>query len=787
MCLKYFLVFTLLFFSCSVFSMDDKGSLSGIIKDSSNLQPLSGATVSLPDLKVSTVADANGNYRFANIPNGRVTILISYVGYKSKAMEIMINGATIQNFSLLPSAVENDNVTVTGVSSATQLKRTPVQVSVISKKDLQQSTGTTLLDAVAKEPGVSIVTTGPAIAKPFIRGLGYNRVVTINDGMRQEGQQWGDEHGVEIDEYSAQKIEVLRGPASLMYGSDAIGGVINILTNVPVSNNTMQANISGSLNGNNNMQGGYANFAGNVNGFNWNAYASVKNAGDYNNKYDGDVLNSRFNEKNFGGYFGINKSWGFTHLIFSDFNQKLGIVEGERSDDGDLVLDGYTMTDELKSSRKPLIPYQGIHHTKVALDNSFSLNNAGRVTALVGFQHNQRKEFGEIDEPTVPEAYFDLKTINYNVAYHFTTNSGWKTSFGGSGMSQQNENKAEEALIPAYNLFDFGLYGVTAKTFDNTTLSGGLRYDTRTMHGKSLTDEEVERFIAFDKKFSNISASIGATHNFNDHVTLKANVSRGFRAPNASELAANGEHEGTNRYEIGNHDLKSEIATAADLGLEVTTNHIDFDIAPYFNHISNYIFYNKLVGANGVDSLIDEMPAYKFNQQDAMLAGIEARLDIHPHPLDWLHFENTFSFVRGKFSDAVDGSYNLPLIAPASLITELRGEFPSVLNIFSNLYAKFEVNTVSSQKNYFSGYATETATDGYILLNAGFGSDVKIKGRKLCTFSIALNNITDRAYQSHLSRLKYTDENVTTGRIGVFNMGRNFTARLTVPFEWKLK
>ncbi|ULT41491.1 TonB-dependent receptor plug domain-containing protein [Niabella defluvii] len=177
------------------------------------------------------------------------------------------------------------------------MKLTPVQVSIISRKDLQQSVGNTLLDAVAKEAGVSVVTTGPAIAKPFIRGLGYNRVVTVNDGIRQEGQQWGDEHGLEVDEYSAQKVEILRGPASLMYGSDAIGGVINILTNTPVANNTIQGNLQSTVNSNNGMFGQYANVAGNTNGFNFNAYGSIKTAGDYSNRYDGKVLNSRFGEK----------------------------------------------------------------------------------------------------------------------------------------------------------------------------------------------------------------------------------------------------------------------------------------------------------------------------------------------------------------------------------------------------------------------------------------------------------------------------------------------------------
>jgi len=781
-------LFSLLFLLTvsSIYGNDNGGALSGVVTDAISSQPLQGVSVSIPDLKIATLTDKEGRYHFKSVPNGTFTLLISHVGYQSKAVNVTVRGVTRQDFSLHTSVVENEHVTVTGVSSATQLKRTPIQVSIVSRKSIEQNTGTTLLDAVAKEPGVSIVTTGPAIAKPFIRGLGYNRVVTVNDGVRQEGQQWGDEHGLEIDEFSTQRVEILKGPASLMYGSDALGGVINILTNMPVANNTLRANVLSTFNSNNRMYGNYANVAGNINGFNWNLYGSYKSAGDYKNKYDGNVLNSRFNEKNAGGYIGLNKNWGYTHLIFSHFNQKLGIVEGERDDEGQLVLDGYALTHKLIKGRSPLVPYQTVRHSKIALDNSFSLPSGGRITALAAFQINRRQEFGEVEHPDEPEAFFDLKTINYHLAYHLPQSKNWKTSFGVNGMRQWNTNKGEEALIPDYSLFDVGVYGVTTKTWENTSFSAGLRYDIRNMNSKKMSEDADIRFQAFKKQFSNISASIGATHAISSHVTFKANLSRGYRAPNASELAANGEHEGTHRYEIGNQQLKSEVATAADLGLEVTTNHIDFSIAPFYNHISNYIFYNKVLASNGADSIIDGAQVFQFNQHDARLMGIEARVDVHPHPLDWLHFENTFSFVRGKFTKPVDGSDNLPLIAPARLLTELRGEFPTVLKHLSNFYIKLEANTVAAQKNFFAGYDTETATDGYVLLNAGVGTDVKIAGKNRFSIHLALNNITDIAYQSHLSRLKYTDAHPITGRVGVFNMGRNFTARFLLPLDWKL-
>lgn len=787
--LKYILysILFLLFFQFAQASEIIKTSFSGTVTDANTKEPLSNANVYIHEIKQWAATNSNGKYIFRSVPVGIFTIEVTHIGYKPFIKRINITGNTTVDVELSETVVEGDNITVTGVSSASNLKNVPSHVSIINKKNLERSSGTNLLDAVAKLPGVNIVTTGPAIAKPFIRGLGYNRVIAINDGVRQEGQQWGDEHGLEVDEYSAQRIEILRGPASLMYGSDAIGGVINIITNTPVPNNSVRANISGSMNANNRMWGQHANVAGNINGFNWNAYGSFKNAGDYKNKFDGSVLNSRFNEKNFGGYVGLNKSWGYSHLLFSNFNQQIGMVEGKRDAKGELIAEGYTLTDALRKSREALVPYQRVKHSKIAWDNLFSFKNGSRVTALAAYQQNQRGEYAKVAEPNEAEALFDLKTLNYNLGYHLPATEKWKTSFGMNGMRQNNLNKGEGAIIPDYKLFDWGMFGYASRTFEKLTLSGGVRYDLRSMNILKMMEGADVKFEALDKKFSNISASLGVNHEVSDAVSLKANISRGFRAPNASELSANGKHEGTNRYELGNSLLKSETSFSLDGGVQVMTEHVDLNISLFRNSINNYIYQQKIASFTGGDSLIDNSTVYKFAQQNAKLAGIEAAFDIHPHPLDWLHFENTFSFVSGKFSNAVDGSDNLPLIAPVRLLTELRAEFHDEIKRCKNFYVKLEMDNTAAQKNYFSGYNTETATKGYTLFNASVGTDIEVDGRKLATLVLSLNNITDKSYQSHLSRLKYLDENPVTGRPGVFNMGRNFNARLIIPLEWKLK
>jgi len=261
--------------------------------------------------------------------------------------------------------------------------------------------------------------TGPGISKPVIRGLGYNRVVVVNDGVRQEGQQWGDEHGIEIDEASINKVEILKGPASLIYGSDAMAGVINFISNVPVANGTVKGNVFSNWQSNNGLFSLNGNIAGNKNGFNWNTYVSGKSAGSYKNKYDGLVLNSGFNELNFGGYAGFNKSWGYSHPVFSRFNQKMGLIEGERDNaTGNFLLytdspSEHIATNDELASRNLFVPRQHIIHTKIVSDNSFTAGK-NRLKLNFGFQNNQRMEFGNPEDEKETELYFNLNTINYN-------------------------------------------------------------------------------------------------------------------------------------------------------------------------------------------------------------------------------------------------------------------------------------------------------------------------------------------------------------------------------------
>jgi len=312
-------------------------NLSGTVSDKTTNEKLESAVVSIPELKRGAVADATGGFTFSNLPKGNYLLNIKYVGYASLKIQLKRYSDTVIDIALSSTAAELNDVIVTGVSKATEVRESPIAITLVSQKELETTTATNIVDAISKLPGISSISTGAAVSKPVIRGLGYNRVVTLNDGFKQEGQQWGDEHGIEIDEAGVGRVEILRGPGSLMYGSDAIAGVINFLPHEPLADGRVAVNAMFNYQSNNNLLSSSLFNAGNINGYNWNIRGSNKTAGAYSNRYDDKVWNSGFREWNMSGGLGVTKKWGYSNLSFSSFNQQIGFNEGVRDSSGRFV------------------------------------------------------------------------------------------------------------------------------------------------------------------------------------------------------------------------------------------------------------------------------------------------------------------------------------------------------------------------------------------------------------------------------------------------------------------
>ena len=691
-----------------------------------------------------------------------------------------------------------NELTVTGVTGDTKLKHATAPVSIVTPQVLRATASTNIIDAIAHQPGVSQLTTGGSISKPIIRGLGYNRVVVMSEGVRQEGQQWGDEHGVEVDGSSVGSVEILKGPASLMYGSDAMAGVVILHAQPTLADGEMRANVSSEYQTNNGLFGYNLSMAGNQRGFVWDARYSDKMAHAYKNKYDGYVPGSQFRERAGRLMLGLNKSWGHSRLTWTAYHLTPGIIEGERDEvTGELECS----TSNIKTYGKSL-PFQQVKHYKLVWDNSLNLNN-GYLKAIIGYQQNRRQEFEEdMDEY---ELYFKLHTLTYDLRYVTNEFDGWKLSTGIGGMYQKSGNEGEEYLIPDYRLFDFGVYATATKTLgDRWTLNGGVRYDHRRLHGDALQEDGEWRFTDFSRHFNGLTGSVGAVCNLNDHLNLRLNLARGFRTPNMSELASNGVHEGSIRYELGEQDLKAEYSLQADLGLDFTSRYVSAQLALFANRIDNYIFTHRLN-----EEIEEGYLTYAYTQGDARLLGFEAGIDFHP--VHSVHFSNSFSYVDAQLMNASADTKYLPFTPAPRWSSELKWEllhhshstikhhhsdYASALShiashvsravsglSFNNLYVAAGLDCYLKQSHIYSADDTETVTPGYALLNLSAGTDIQIKGKKIAELYVTADNLLNKAYQNHLSRLKYADENVVTGRRGVYNMGRNITFKVVIPIE----
>ena len=471
--MKKILFFMLCILACAYAKAEPvviKKTLTGHVTDAIDGQALVGVTIYIPSLSQGTTTNEEGDFTFDNLPAKNITLQVSYLGHQTIIRKVDLSTTTHVDFVMKESNAMLGEVLVTGLTGQSLMKDSPTPISVVTSQQLQATSSTNIIDAIAHEPGISQITTGSGISKPVIRGLGYNRIVTVNDGIRQEGQQWGDEHGIEIDAQSVNNVEVLKGPASLMYGSDALAGVVIMHGDpVPASGN-ITASASTEYQTNNGLFDYSLRFGGNKQGFVWNLRWSQKMAHEYKNSIDNYVQGSQFRENALNGMLGLNRSWGYSHVLLSYYHLNPSMSEGE-------VGDTHTYAKNL--------PFQQIYHYKAVWDNSFFLGN-GVLKALVGYQQNRRQEYEEsADEPGL---YFRLHTINYDVHYSLENECGWKFNTGVGGMYQRSENLGDEYLIPSYVLFDAGVFATAVREIGKWNLSGGLRFDNRHLHSFALED-----------------------------------------------------------------------------------------------------------------------------------------------------------------------------------------------------------------------------------------------------------------------------------------------------------
>ncbi len=656
--------------------------------------------------------------------------------------------------------------TVTGVTGRTQQKQSPVPIQVVGVKELRQVSTANIVDAIANQPGVSQLTTGGGISKPVIRGLGSNRIVCIADGIRQEGQQWGDEHGLELDGAGVSQVEIIKGPASLMYGSDAMAGVVIFQPGRLLPDGEMKGSAEAEYQTNNGLWRYSLGHSGNKNGFVWDAHWSQQAAHAYKNKRDGYVPGTQHRSHAARAMIGLDKFWGHSLLTFSLYSLTPSIPEGERDE----------MTGALEQpegwSKKTYgmsLPFQRVNHYKVVSDNAFNLG-AGTLAAVLGYQHNRRREYEE-DRKQYGLGLWQ-HTFTFDLRYTLPFGDGWKVSGGMASMVQHSANKGEEYLIPDYTVRDVGFFVTASRAIEKFDFSGGVRFDRRWTESDALEEDGVLRFQKLDRKFSGVTGSLGVVWHPYPGLNLRLNAARGFRAPSLPELASNGVHEGTLRYETGNADLDAEHSWQGDFGADYSNKYLSAQVSFFANRISNYIFTQR------TGEVKDDNPEYRYTSGTARLMGFEAALDVHP--IHSLHLQNTFSYINAVQLHQPKESKYLPHTPPAHWRSEVKWEIthrrPAANFGITNAYVSGSVDVYFRQNHVLLADNTETPTPSYTLVNLNAGTDIIVHDRKAAEIHLGVENIFDRAYQPHLSRLKYADGP------GLCNMGRNFTIKMIIPF-----
>ncbi|MBC7912983.1 MAG: TonB-dependent receptor [Pyrinomonadaceae bacterium] len=740
-------------------------AIGGKVTDASTNEALPGAIVSFPELQQAVSTNENGEYRFARIARkGRFLVEVRFIGYKTITQLVDLSTAEPLNFSLQPSVIEVHEVVITGTAASADNRTNSTSVTTVNKNDLISRSSNNIIDAISRVAGVSQVTTGAAVSKPIIRGLGSNRILTLSDGVKQEGQQWGDEHGIEIDQYKAGRVEILRGAASLLYGSDALGGVINIIDPLPPASGRIRAEILSNYATNNGLSATSAMLEGNSNGFVWQSRGTYKNAFSYNTP-EVRIPNTGFQERNFNTLIGLNKHWGFAHLNFSSFNQKLGLPDFEKNAAGKYEdAEGNVFTSSDLRNRELLTPFQDVRHYKLAL-NSVLLFKSGRLRSTFGYQNNQRRE---LEESRVnPSLFFDLNTYSYDLKYYLNEKNGWEPAIGISGAFQNSKNKAEELLIPDYDNTDIGAFAYLKKSWTGSTFNAGLRFDNRSISGVKMEEDGTPKFSDFKNEFSNLSGAIGFTCELSENWNIKANLGSAFRAPNIAELSSEGIHEGTFRYEIGTTNLKPERSLYADAALEFHNSKVDFHFNLYTNYIGNYI-YSRRLNNETINVDTETFALYRYVQDDANLYGLEAGLTFHPS--SFMHIENSFSITQGKNTQTKN---NLPFIPAPALRNEVKFEPELKTSGIKHPYISIGMDNIFPQNRIDKEF--EILSRGYTLIDASAGASIHFNKQAVRLY-LSVNNLFDKAYASHLNRLRYE---------GILNQGRNIAFGFQLPLNLK--
>lgn len=742
---------------CSTWSSAQK--LSGKVIDRDTKREIEFASVYLPEYQIGVICDEAGRFSFALDLPDEVMIHVTCVDYQSVHQKVSTADTLL--IEMEPMHIEIEEMVVSAARGVLQKDNAMyIETRKISELNTIPDRMAGLLSSI---PGVYQASGGSGVSKPVIRGMQGTRVVTSWNGLRIENQQWGGDHGMAIGTLGIGSVEVMKGPASLIYGADALGGVVYFSDKAFAREGTQLLEVETGVESATMGTISSLDYRVSIKNFRVSASGMYSNYADFQLPNGNFVDNSRFNEGAGKIALAWNKRKWLGQLNYMYIRNRVGIP-GEHEHEGEVEEEEGDHSDEFEVAeqlRSTSFPAQTIENHLVSLKNKWLIKRH-TVDLLVGQTVNQLKELETPDEIAFNTT---LSNSLYHLKWDYEIGGGFNLVSGVQGGVQLNRNGEadDEPLIPDFNQMDHGIYSVLYSKFktgiDTWRIQAGLRYDIR-----ALEVFESELAGTFKRNYQNINGSIGLVWSVGP-IALRGNISSGFRSPHVSELTANGAHHGALRYEVGNPNLTSERATQFDGILEFSNSHIEFIFNPFFNYIQNYIY------ANPLDSTIDDLPVFEYDQLDEVfLYGMDVGFHYHPHFAHWLHWESTYSHIVGEGRNGID----LPLMPQNRLATSLKFTLANVLKgkfRFENFVVK---HSAFMEQNRVA--ADETSSSFYQLIDLGL--NMKLRSKSSMEFGVGVRNLLNEGYIDHLSRLK---------NIGVQQTGRNVYVRVKFTFNHTLK
>lgn len=740
-------------------------TFSGSVVDSTTNTVLENATIFIVERNAGVSTDHRGGFS-VTLPEGRYTVICRLLGYSDQTSVLTLTKDLHRIFRLSPSDIELSEVRVSANLDRAGLTATSQSVIVMTPQEVDRHRGQTLGKALESITGVTVLTTGPSIAKPVLRGLHSQRVRVLNAGVPQEGQQWGGEHAPEIDPFAPARIEVLKGVAGVEYGAGAIGGVIRLEPREMRTSPGIGGEVS--LNGfmNNRQAAGSALVEGGpglLGGLTWRLQASGRQAGN-SSAPEYVIGNSGFREFDGSTAFGYTLADLTLTAYYSHFGTELGIYRGSHLgnlDDLNRAIDAGRPLQEYPFTYEIQPPKQVITHDLWSVHASYPVRGVGEFEMQYGWQSNGREEY-DGHARSRGRANFDLTLTTYSadVKLRHAPIGGLFGTVGVSGMRQGNVGQGLSFLIPNFRSYTGGAYMLETFTEGVWTLSAGGRVDMQSLQVYAYPSRSIPNAT---HEYTSASGAAGVIWQFQPEWSLNLNLGTGWRPPSVNELYSYGVHHGTAQFEIGDPGLTPERSVSADVTFKHRSESSLAEISLYVNRMDDFIF--AFPSLQPTLTLRGIFPTMIYRQSDVLMTG--ADLSYETDLTDDLRGGASLSVVRGDDMAADQPLFQMP---SDRVRLWLHYHLPRHLGL-EEAYVEVTGTGVARQTRVPPNADYTPAPPGYALYDIEYGGEF-VMGPHMVRFNISVQNMFNTAYRDYLSRFRYF----------IDNPGRDIVVRIHIPF-----